>query len=310
MALPVVTPVPRVLRPRRATPADAVRPTRAEVNLGNLRHNLHVLRRFAGTTQIFGVLKADAYGHGAPAVARTLERAGIDGICVALLEEGIELREAGIRAPILVMGGYYGQGWADLLAHHLTPVVYEVDHIESLAREIRYYGEPPTDVHLKIDTGMARLGARPDALDPVLSAFRDHPEVRLAGMMTHFANADADDLSGTNAQCDLFEQAVERVRNANFQPTCLHAANSAALMRVARARYQLARPGIALFGVSPRPDVARDLRPVMRVRSEIVSLRTLSPGDAAGYQCTWSAQRPSHIATIPMGYADGIPRAL
>src|SRR3984957_7515021 len=127
----------RVLRPRRAAPADAVRPTRAEINLAALRHNLRVVQRHAGSARVWAVLKADGYGHGAPAVARTLERAGADGFCVALLEEGIELREAGIRAPILVMGGYYPSAHAEVIARKLTPVVYDVSQIESFARLVR-----------------------------------------------------------------------------------------------------------------------------------------------------------------------------
>ena len=230
MAIPFAIPEPRVLRPRRAVPSDAVRPTRAEINLGNLRHNLRVLRRFAGATRVFGVLKADGYGHGAPAVARTLERAGIDGICVALLEEAIELREAGIRAPIIVMGGYYGQGWGEVIARDLTPVIYDLSHLEAIRRGL------PVDV--------------------------------------------------------------------------AHAANSAALMRLPRARYDLSRPGIALFGVAPCAGACDDLRPVMRVRSEIVALRDILPGDSAGYCSTWKATRPSRIATVPVGYADGLPRVL
>lgn len=310
MALPIATPLPRVLKPRRATPADAVRPTRAEINLGHLRHNLRVVRRFAGATRVWGVLKADGYGHGASAAARTLERAGIDGICVALLEEGIELREAGIRTPILIMGGYYGQGWRELLAHNLTPVVYELEHINDLAREASFRGVGPVPVHLKVDTGMARLGARFENLDPLFQAIRANPALRLDGMMTHFANADADDLGATEEQCDQFERAVALARNAGLDPTVLHAANSAALMRSPRARYDMARPGIALFGVAPRADITPDLRPVMRVRSGIVSLRTVQTGDPAGYCSTWKAARTSQIATIPIGYADGVPRAL
>lgn len=310
MAIPVLTPLPRVQRPRRATPADAVRPTRAEVNLGNLRHNLRVVRRFAGATRIWGVLKADGYGHGAPAVARTLERAGIDGICVALLEEAVELRNAGINTPILVMGGYYGHGWGELLAHDLTPVVYDAGQIDALAREVRLYRQTPIGVHLKIDTGMSRLGVRHDALHGMLDHIRGVPEVRLTGMMTHFANADADSLDATDHQCDLFERAVATTRAAGFDPEVVHAANSAALLRAPRSHYDLARPGLALFGVSPRPGLAADLRPVMRVRSEIVALRDVQLGDAAGYCSTWTASRPSKLATVPMGYADGIPRVL
>src|SRR3954462_15285236 len=148
----------RVLRPRRAAPADAVRPTRAEINLGHLRHNLKTIKRAANDARVFGVLKADAYGHGAPAVARTLERTGIDGFCVALLEEAVELREAGIRIPILVMGGYYGQAWGEVLARGITPVIYDVAQAEGIAREVRLSSaEMPVSVHFKVDTGMGRL---------------------------------------------------------------------------------------------------------------------------------------------------------
>lgn len=310
MAIPLVTPLPRVLRPRRASPEDVVRPTRAEVNLGNLRHNLRVVRRYADSSRIFAVLKADAYGHGAPAVARTLERSGVDGFCVALLEEGIELREAGIRAPIIVMGGYYGRAWGDLMAHRLTPVIYDPGHIQALAREARYYGIPQVDVHLKIDTGMSRLGVRHDAIAPVLNAFAQNPEVRLTGMMTHFSSADEEDLSTTLLQCDRLEKTVRLAQQADMFPQVVHAANSAALMRVPRARYNLVRPGIAIFGVAPRPELATDLRPVMRVSTRIVSIRDIQQGEPAGYCATWLAPRPSRIATIPMGYADGLPRAL
>ena len=300
----------RVLRPRRAAPADAVRPTRAEVNLANLRHNLHVVKRAAQNARVWGVLKADAYGHGAPAVARTLERAGIDGICVALLEEAIELREAGIRTPILVMGGYYGQAWGELIAHRLTPVVYEPSQIEGIAREVRYQGVPSIGVHLKVDTGMGRLGCVPHELPEVLDALQRFPEVRLEGLMTHLACADAESLEGVDQQLALFEELTANVRAAGFTPQVRHAANSAAMLRTTSAHFDVVRPGIALFGVPPRPDLAAGLRPVMRVRTEIVALRDLKPGDSIGYGWTWRATRPSRIATIPIGYADGLHREL
>jgi len=310
MALPAVSPFPRVLRPRRAAPSDAVRPTRAEINLGNLRHNLHVVRRFAGGSRVFGVLKADAYGHGAPAVARTLERAGIDGICVALLEEGIELREAGIKVPILVMGGYYGDAWGEVIARKLTPVVYEPSQVEAIAREIRFFEAPPLGVHLKIDTGMARLGVRAERVEAMMEAFDAFPEVKLQGIMTHFANADSGDLALTDEQCALFDAATEAARRHGHGPLVRHAANSAALMRSERYRYDLVRPGIALFGVEPSPQLCPDLRLAMRVRSEIIALRDLPEDAPAGYGSTWRARHPSRIATIPMGYADGVNRSL
>jgi alanine racemase len=322
---------PRVLRPRRAAPADAVRPTRAEVNLGNLRFNLRVLERAlepkaaaegetaAPRPAIWGVLKADAYGHGAPAIARTLERAGIAGICVALLEEAIELRSAGIQIPILVMGGYYGprrEGLEELLANDLVPVVYHAEQVTELASLGR-----PVSVHLKVDTGMGRLGASPAALDGVLDALAQSPSVRLEGLMTHLACADDDDLATTEEQLRRFAWIEQRARAAGLAPRIRHAANSAGLLRVAAARLDAVRPGIALFGVPPRaglglaePESARaplpELRPVMRVRSEIVSVRDLAQGDRIGYGHTWQAGRKSQIATVPMGYADGLSRHL
>lgn len=306
----------RVLRPRRAAPADAVRPTRAEVNLAHLRHNLRVLERsVAGTTkpQIWGVLKADAYGHGAPAVARTLERAGIPGLCVALLEEAVELRDAGIRIPILVMGGYYGprrEGFEEIVARDLTPVVYDVGQIERLATLARFEGYERVGVHLKVDTGMGRLGARHDEFDEVLKALARHPEARLDGLMTHLACADADDLGDTIEQMRRFEEMELQARAAGLSPRVRHASNSAAMLRLPEAWLDLVRPGVALFGVTPRQGLAPELKPVMRVRSEIVALRTIAKGERIGYGYTWEASRQSVVATVPMGYADGLSRQL
>src|SRR6185436_17587271 len=188
--------LPRVLRPRRAAPDDAVRPTRAEINLGHLRHNLKAVKKAADGARVYGVLKADAYGHGAPAVARTLERSGIDGFCVALLEEAVELREAGIRVPILVMGGYYGQAWGEVLARGVTPVIYDVAQAEGIAREVRLTSSKgaPIGVHFKIDTGMGRLGCELGRAQEVLERIRQIPEVRVTGLMTHLACADDENI--------------------------------------------------------------------------------------------------------------------
>jgi alanine racemase len=306
--------VPRVLRPRRAAPADAVRPTRAEVNLEALRHNLRVLKRQAGGARVWAVLKADAYGHGAPAVARTLERAHVDGFCVALLEEAVELREAGIVAPILVMGGHYGNAHDEVLARGLVPVVHDLEQVRAFARLVRSgAAEGPIDVHLKVDTGMARLA--------------DYPEVRVRGLMTHLACAEAATLAETAEQMSRFEDATALLARSGIRPEVRHAANSAALLRshgqgdpgkaggALRADLLLdaVRPGIALFGVSPRvgaETLNTELKPVMRVRTEVVALRDVDAGTPVGYGATWRASRRSRIATLPMGYADGLSRQL
>ena len=327
----------RVAQPRRAAPADAVRPTRAEVNLGHLRHNLRVLERAlanpsspAPTAKLWGVLKADAYGHGAPAVARTLERAGMPGLCVALLEEAMELRAAGIALPILVMGGYYGarlEGLAELVEGGFVPVVYDAGQVERIASFVRLQGGPPLGVHLKVDTGMGRLGAPRGELARVLEAFAEHPEVRLAGMMTHFACADTGEPAITFGQLRRFQTALERAAALGLTPEVCHAANSAAMLRIPESRLDVVRPGLALYGVTPLdPDAAArireleeagpggtsvgELRPVMRVRTEIVALRTIEAGESIGYGHTWQAERASLVATVPLGYADGLARQL
>ncbi len=319
-----------MLRPRRAAPDAAVRPTRAEIDLSALRHNLRAVRRAAGPARIWAVLKADGYGHGAPAVARTLERAGVDGIAVALLEEAIELRDAGIRAPILVMGGYYGDAYEELLAHDLVPVVYHAGHFEALARALRTRGLADRAlVHLKVDTGMGRLGVRVDELSELLEVAAAFPQITIDGLMTHLACADTAGPEGDAAiaeQLDAFAEARAIVRRHGVRPRFVHAANTAATLRAtapgARPDARLVglegttaavRPGIALFGWSPlagddRPTI--ELRPTLRVRSEIVALRTIPKGATVGYGSTFRAPRDTVVATVPMGYADGLSRAI
>ncbi len=298
----------RVLKPRRAAPSDAVRPTRAEINLEALRFNLHSAKRRAGSAKVWAVLKADAYGHGAPAVARTLERAGADGFCVALLEEGIELREAGIVAPILVMGGYYPSAHAEVIARKLTPVVYDVSQIESFARLVRNGEvEKPVKVHLKVDTGMARLGVTMQALPALANALADFPEIEISGLMTHLACAE-NGPDATTEQMTLFDEATALLARLGIRPPIRHAANSAALYGSPSSILNAVRPGIAIFGGGGEEQ--SELKLVMRVRTEIVSLRDLPAGSPIGYGATFRTTRLSRIATIPMGYADGLSRSL
>jgi alanine racemase len=318
----------RVVRPRRAAPADAARVTRAEINLAHVRHNLHELRASlaAGATvagrpgapaRIWAVLKADGYGHGASAVATTLEQAGVDGVCVALLEEGLELREAGVRGPILIMSGSHGRrrdGLEALIEHRLTPVVFDAEQIEALANAHKFMAgagkvEGPLAVHLKVDTGMGRLGVR-EEVEPVLAAIARRPELTLGGLMTHLACADAESDEVTREQLGRFAKADALVRRAGMSAALKHAANSAALLRWPNTHFDVVRPGIALFGVPPIAGLAPKLKPVMSVLSEVIALRELPAGASIGYGHTWTAARASRIATIPIGYADGLSRSL
>lgn len=307
---------PRVLRPRRAAPADIVRPTRAEVDLAALRTNLRVVKRAAGNAKVWGVVKADAYGHGAPAVARTLERAGIDGFCVALVEEGLELRSAGVTAPVLLMGGRYGGAHREVLQAGMVPVVFDLGEVEAFARVVRARDiGAPAAVHVKIDSGMSRLGVMPDRVRAFAQALADYPEIRVTGLMTHLACADAPDVELIREQARIFDAACSDLAHVGIEPAVRHAANSAALLR-SELRYDVVRPGIALFGTSPfggdagESTSSEELVPTLRVRTEVVDVRELPSGAAVGYGALFHTKRPSRIATVPMGYADGLSRAL
>lgn len=309
---------PRVFRPQRALPTDVVRPTRAEVNLDHLRHNLGVLRRAAGPVPVWGVLKADGYGHGSKAVARTLERAGMDGICVALVEEGVELREAGLRCPILVMGGYYGDAYREMVHFGLTPVLSSVGQLEAISRAA-VADERPISVHVKVDTGMSRLGATRAEWSSLAEHLARCPTVALEALMTHLASADHATLDALEEPLMRFEEATRAFSSRGVVVPRRHMANSAAVLRDARSHFDLVRPGLALFGYDPLAPAAPhlpererlgELRPVMSLHSRVVAERTLEVGETVGYGGTFVARRPTKIVTVPVGYADGLARGL
>ncbi|MDD9938555.1 MAG: alanine racemase [Myxococcales bacterium] len=291
--------------------ASAMRPTRARVDLAALAHNLAAVRAAAAGSQVYGVVKADAYGHGLVEVARTLEGAGVDGLCVALAEEGLSLRAAGVKAPLLVLNGAYGDAHDRVLSEGLTPVAYSSEQLAAFAAAAG--GGERVGVHLKVDTGMARLGVEPARLAALLDAMP--AAIRIDGVMTHLSSADSDD-AATREQLARFEEALRQIRSRGHAPTLVHAANSAATFNYPGCRFDMVRAGIALYGVRPavptgaEPDAAEGtLRPVMSLRSEVIAVRELSVGESVGYDRTFTATRPSRIATVPIGYGDGLLRA-
>lgn len=290
---------------------SAVRPTRAEVDLDAIRHNVSVVRGVVGAAAsrapaVYGVVKADAYGHGAVPVARAMVDAGVDGLCVALVEEGVELRDGGVTAPVLVMSGLYGDGLGAALDAGLTPVIHDPSHVTALAslrgRAAR--------VHLKVDTGMSRLGVTLEQLPAVCASLAAMPHVRVEGLMTHFANADCDDPSYNATQLERFASARAVLAQHGLSPTVLHAANSGATFREPSSWFDLVRTGITLYGVAPFPYDGPGLLPAMRLRTEILALRELAPNTPVGYAGQWRTGRRSVLATLPIGYADGFFRRL
>jgi alanine racemase len=290
-----------------------IRPTVAEVDLAALRKNVDVIAAAVGPgVGILAVVKADAYGHGALACARALERK-VWGFGVSLVEEGVELRRGGIEAPIVVLGSFYGYAHRDLVAYRLTPVISDEHDVDKLARAADEMAAGRVGVHLKIDSGMSRLGVRPEGgrLDAMLAHLAATPAVELTGLCSHLASADADDRAPTDEQLERFAAARARVLAAGFAPALTHVANSAGTLRFPDARYDLVRPGLGLYGYSPSPAAEfAGLRPALSLKSRIVAVRDLQPGEHVSYGGLWTAAVPARIATVPIGYADGYSRRL
>lgn len=292
----------------------AQRPTWAEINLDNLIHNFRVTRAAVGGAAIMAAVKADAYGHGAVECARALEAAGADWFGVALPEEGIALRKGGITRPILCLGGFWEGQAESIIAHRLTPVVFKLDDLAALSREAHKTGHN-FDYHLKVDTGLGRLGVQCSELKGFLDGVSQFESLRLDGIMTHLASADNSDQSlFTQQQLDLFDRAIEAVQSEGHSPRWIHAASSAGALAYPRARGNLVRPGGVLYGlwrdvISPSTEPL-DWRPVLSLRTRIVLVKTVKAGTPLGYGGTFVTARESQIATIAIGYEDGLRREL
>jgi alanine racemase len=291
------------------------RPTWAEVDLDALAHNFYAIRRHLDqNVRVLAAVKANAYGHGAVECSRRLEKEGADWFGVALPEEAVELRNAGIQKPILCLGGFW-DGQQDLcLAYDLTPVVYRLDAIEALNRAA-IKRNVTVDVHVKIDTGMGRLGVRSQGLNYFCNTLRSFEKVRVTGLMTHLAAADeAEQSDFTNRQLEQFERAIAAFREQGFAPAYIHAANSAGIFSFTESWGNLVRPGGTLYGfaddVLSAEATAPSLQPVMSLHTRIMLLKEVPRGEKLGYGCTFETKRDSLIATLPIGYDDGYRRAL
>ena len=303
------------IAPRSDVEPTAQRPTWAEIDLDALAANFHLVRELVGAgVKIMAVVKANAYGHGAVRCAQRLAGEGADWFGVALPEEGIELRRAGIAQPILCFGGFWAGQEQLCIAHNLVPVVYRVDMIESIDHAARAAGMV-ADVHIKIDTGMGRLGIRYDEAGEFADALPAFKNVRVDGLMTHFAAADDPDRNCfTNDQVNRFKQAVKIFRERGLKPTYEDMANSAATYTHPESWGNMVRPGGVLYGlwrdVLPPQSNPVPLRPVMSLRSRITLLKRVHKGEMLGYGCTYEASREMLVATLLLGYNDGYVRAL
>ncbi|MBN2426950.1 MAG: alanine racemase [Deltaproteobacteria bacterium] len=291
---------------------NAFRPTFVEIDLAALHHNFEQARKAAGQNKkIMTVVKADAYGHGAVPLAMALGKFGADILAVALTEEGMELRRAGITLPILLFGGLFPGQEEAIVRHRLTPILFDLETAHNLNRAAQKAGQPQP-FHLKIDTGMSRVGFSWQDLDKVLNAFKDLPFLQMEGVISHMALADEFEEPFNQVQIERFGKACHKIREAGFEPRLRHISNSATLYSWDVPECNLVRPGITLYGSQPSAGFYKklDLKPVMSLRSQVAMIKEVPPGTGVSYGHRFVTDKPTVLATIPIGYADGLNRRL
>jgi alanine racemase len=305
------------------------RPIWAEVSLGALTHNFRAIRAHinpAGTRgprcKVLAVIKSNAYGHGIVPVARALSKVRADWFGVTCSAEGAELRESGIREPVLILTGFWAGEEKRILDNHLTPAVMNVEHLRLLEKAAAGQAKPrkrPFDFHLKIDSGMNRLGIPPTEIPTFARALAECPHLRLAGTFTHIASSEVFTTEQTIEQETVFEKALACMRSLGLDPGIVHMANSAAIVSRPSTWRDMVRPGAILYGyhqffepseLNPEMEAKLSVRPVLSFRARIVSIKDLPAGSRVGYNARWTAPASSRVAVLAAGYADGLVRVL
>ncbi len=305
------------------------RPVWAEVRLSALTHNLKTIRKHLDAgganvkrVKIFAVVKGNAYGHGSVAVAKTLAKAGADMFCITCTSEGIELRKAGIRQPILVLTGFWPGEEKRLIEYRLTPSVSDCEQLKLLERAAAGAGKKlrgPLEFHFKIDSGMNRLGASPESIPCFAGVLAKCKHLKLTGTFTHFASSEVMTTTETPDQTRVFLGAIAKMRELGVSPGIVHMANSAAIISSPQTWLDAVRPGAILYGYHQNYDPPSKtlevnqkvpLHPALSFRARIISLRDVPAGSGVGYNAKFQATRPSRIGILAAGYADGIPRGM
>ena len=288
------------------------RPTLCAVDHAALRWNLSQIRSKVGPKiKILCMVKANGYGHGAVEISQTLARSGADAFGVATLEEAVQLRKAGIVVPVIVLAGVFPDQLDQFVNYKLTPVIHDLNSLKRLESEASRH-RAQLKVHLKIDTGMGRLGFMPADADQWISELKKLRSLELEGVFSHFSHAESVEGDYTKKQLETFHRVLARLRTENLIPELVHFANSAATITLPAAYFDMVRPGLMLYGIYPSPAMARQiaLKPVLAWKTKILQLKKVPAGTSISYGQTFVSQRQSSIATLPVGYADGYPRLL
>lgn len=282
-------------------------PATAWVNLDRILENLQALKSHAGSRTLIPVLKANAYGHGAVAVGRALESQGVTMLAVAYVNEGVDLRRAGLTLPILVLTGFAPEQLPAVIRSQLTPVIGTPEQVTALRDLPHDEDQRRLRVHVKLDTGMSRLGFSLRQIEPVIHRLEDLEAVEIEGFMTHLASAD-ENQEATNRQLDDFDEGIARLETLGVRPPLIHAANSAGLATL-RETHTAVRPGLLLYGLSPRPlSPEIDVKRAMEFKARVALVKRVARGTPVSYGGRFTPDRETLIATINAGYADGVPR--
>ena len=294
------------------------RATRAEIDLTAFRHNLQNLRKYLDPqTRIMAIVKADAYGHGAVSCARiAVESGAANYLGAGVIEEGIELRENGLNSPILILGSIFPDEAEDLVRHNLATILCTQPLAQALSKEAEKQ-DKTVSVHIKVDTGMNRLGISPENLPTLLDQVRNLKNLKIEAVSTHFSSADDEDLSVTQAQLEKFQTALTILQKEGVHTPIVHCANTSALFKFPESHFNMVRPGLILYGVLPSPSLRpvidqgeNPFQPVMQWKSQIILLKPIAKNQPVSYSGSFTTQRDSLIATLPIGYADGLHRML
>jgi alanine racemase len=293
------------------TTNGVVRPTYVTVNLSALTHNYHTIQEHVGSAMVMPILKANAYGHGLVEVGKHIDKLDVPYIGVAFLEEALLLRESGIKSPILVLGGILGTQIPHFLEYDLALTASSVEKLKLIDEAAEEVGKT-AKVHLKIDTGMERIGVHYYSAEPLLEESLRCKNIVIEGIFSHFANADAQDLASARLQLERFNQVLDFYNKRSLPMPLRHMANSGAILQLPEANFDLVRPGILLFGVYPSNEVRKtfEVKPALSLSSRVVYFKVVKPNHPVSYGSTWQSDHMVRIVTIPVGYGDGYFRSM
>lgn len=288
------------------------RPTWVEIDLNALRHNLFAIQKKIGPqVKIMGIVKADAYGHGDYEISRVLLKHGVTMLGIAILEEGIQLRDKGIRAPLLLFGGIFEEQIDTIIHYHLIPSVYDLQLAGVLSKRAQYY-QKTVNVHVYVDTGMGSIGVRYDKAVAFVKSLYDMKNLSVGGIYTHCSCSDEKESAYTDLQISRFRDVLARLDEIKIPIAVRHMANSGAIIGHPHAYFTMVRPGLSLYGLYPSDEVSRDIgiRPVMSLKTRVIHIKEMEPGDTVGYGRAHTVTKPARVATLPFGYDDGYNRLL